>query len=162
MDSLLRIFAKALRVDDADLLEKTQRHASSLRVIHYPALESKPLPGQLRCGAHADICTMTLLWQDVHGGLEVLPRGCTEWLEVECPPGGFIVNLGDLLARWTNDRWVSTPHRVACPEVAYTTPRISLPYFQILRSDAEIRCLPTCLQPGEQPKYEPISQGEEL
>lgn len=161
-DSMLCIFAKALKVEAAHLHDKTRHHSSSLRVVHYPALEEAPLPGQLRCGAHADICTMTLLWQDVHGGLEVLPRGGTTWLEVKCPDDGLIVNLGDLFARWTNDRWLSTPHRVSCPEAAFKAPRISIPYFQILRSDAEVSCLPSCLAPGEQPKYEPTTQGEDL
>merc|ERR1740123_1474488 len=161
-DSMLEIFAKALNVEAAHLHEKTQQHSSSLRVVHYPALKAEPLPGQFRCGAHADICTMTLLWQDVHGGLEVLPRGETEWLEVQCPEDGLVVNLGDLFARWTNDRWLSTPHWVACPKAAYQMPRISMPYFQILRSDAEVRCLPSCLASGERPKYEPTTQGEDL
>lgn len=161
-DRLLRIFARALHVDSESMLEKTVRHASSLRVIHYPALTAAPLPGQLRCGDHSDICTMTLLWQDIHGGLEVLPRGSARWLEVQCPPGGLIVNLGDLFARWTNDRWMSTPHQVSCPEIAYQKPRISMPFFQILRSDAEVTCLETCLDAGDEAKYVPITQGEDL
>lgn len=161
-DRLFEIFAEALDVDAADMLAKSRQHASSLRVVHYPALEAAPQPGQLRCGAHSDICVMTLLWQDVHGGLEVLPRGHTEWLEVRCPPDGLVVNLGDLFARWTNDRWLSTPHRVSCPPSAFESARISMPYFHILRSDAEVRCLPSCLGPGEEPRYPPTSQGEDL
>lgn len=161
-DDLLRVFAHALGVESGRLLEGTRQHCSSLRVVHYPALAEAPKPGQLRCGAHSDICTLTLLWQDVHGGLEVLPRGETEWVEVRCPPGGLVVNLGDLFARWTNDRWLSTPHRVACPEAAYESARISMPYFQILRSDSEVRCLESCLAKGESPRYEPTTQGQDL
>lgn len=161
-NSLLRIFAHALKVDPAVMVEKMQGHASALRVIHYPMLSAEPLPGQLRCGPHSDIGLMTLLWQDVHGGLEVLPRGTSRWLEVKCPADGFIVNLGDLFGRWTNDRWLSTPHRVTCPVAAYRQARLSMPFFQILRSDAEVRCLESCLEPGEKPKYLPTTQGEDL
>jgi len=164
-DGLLRIFASALEVDAEFFLSKTTHHASSLRVIHYPRIDAAPAPGQLRCGEHSDICTMTILWQDVHGGLEVLPRGHHEWMEVSCPADGLVVNLGDLFARWTNDRWLSTPHRVVCPSLddeANNVPRISMPYFQIINSDAEVRCVESCQQPGEKPKYEPTTQGEDL
>eukprot|EP00927_Polykrikos_kofoidii_P078468 TRINITY_DN75289_c0_g1_i1.p1 TRINITY_DN75289_c0_g1~~TRINITY_DN75289_c0_g1_i1.p1 ORF type:complete len:380 (-),score=86.19 TRINITY_DN75289_c0_g1_i1:87-1226(-) len=164
-NSLVRIFARALRVDANFFLSKTTHHASSLRVVHYPKLEVDPLPGQLRCGEHSDICTMTILWQDVHGGLEVLPRGSDNWVEVHCPEDGLVVNLGDLLSRWTNDRWQSTPHRVVCPPVGDSernVARISMPYFQILNSDAEVRCIESCLRPGEAAKYEPTTQGKDL
>jgi len=165
-DGLLKIFARALQVDEKFFLSKTSHHASSLRVIHYPRVKEEPLPGQFRCGAHSDIDTMTILWQDVHGGLEVLPRGSDRWVEVRCPQDDcLIVNLGDLFARWTNGRWLSTPHRVVCPRLGdevQNVARISMPYFQILNSDAEIRCLPSCLGPGEAPRYEPTTQGEDL
>lgn len=81
-ERLLRVFAKALNVEPSFFLSKCDRHASSLRVIHYPPILAPPLPGQLRCGAHSDICTMTLLWQDVHGGLEVCFRDESEWVPV--------------------------------------------------------------------------------
>jgi len=164
-DGMLRIFALALRVDANFFLSKVTHHASSLRVISYPRLEAEPAPGQLRCGAHSDICTMTILWQDVHGGLEVLPRGDSDWMEVECPQDGFIINLGDLFMRWTNERWLSTPHRVTCPaldDAALNVPRISMPYFQILNSDARVQCIESCMQEGEAAKYPPTTQGEDL
>lgn len=164
-DQLLCVFARALRVEEEFFLSKTERHASSLRVIHYPRLEAEPSPGQLRCGAHSDIATLTLLWQDVHGGLQVLPAGCDEWAEVQWPEGALMVNLGDLFARWTNGRWLSTPHRVVPPALLdeeKNVARISMPYFQMLNSDAEVRCIESCLRAGEQPKYETTTQGEDL
>lgn len=164
-DSLLVIFAQALGVDPDFFLSKTARHASSMRVVHYPALAAEPIPGQLRCGAHSDICTMTLLWQDVDGGLEVLFRDGGEWTEVSIPEDGFFLNLGDLMMRWTNDQWFSTPHRVVCPgpdDPVRNLPRISMPFFQILSSDAVVECIPDCLGEGEKPKYEPITQGSYL
>merc|ERR1711879_812292 len=107
------------------------------------------------------ICTMTILWQDVHSGLQVLPRGQGQWMDVHCPENGLVINLGDLFMRWTNDRWLSTPHRVVCPQVhdeIKNVSRISMPYFQILNSDAEIRCIQSCLKKGEEPKYKPTTQ----
>mmetsp|Transcript_38329 Transcript_38329/g.105581 ORF Transcript_38329/g.105581 Transcript_38329/m.105581 type:complete len:384 (+) Transcript_38329:52-1203(+) len=164
-NGLLKIFARILAVDAELFLSKVSHHGSSLRAIHYPRLEVEPLPGQMRCGEHSDICTMTILWQDVQGGLEVLPRGHEEWLEVVCPEDGLIVNLGDLFARWTNDRWLSTPHRVVPPRLddsVRNVPRISMPYFQILNSDAVVRCIETCLREGEEPKHAPTTQGQHL
>jgi len=164
-DQLLCIFAKVLKVDAEFFLSKTKHHASSLRTILYPKLLEPPRHGQLRCGAHSDICTITILWQDVHGGLEVLPRGCNDWMEVQCPEDGLIVNLGDLFARWTNDRWLSTPHRVVCPPMddpKLNIPRISMPFFQILHADAEVACIDSCLANGEKPKHTPTTQGQDL
>mmetsp|Transcript_62161 Transcript_62161/g.117860 ORF Transcript_62161/g.117860 Transcript_62161/m.117860 type:complete len:370 (-) Transcript_62161:83-1192(-) len=164
-DGILKIFARALKVDADFFLSKTRHHASSLRVIHYPKLMAEPLPGQMRCGAHSDIATITILWQDVHGGLEVLPRSCKSWMEVRCPEDGLIVNLGDLFMRWTNDRWLSTPHRVLPPPLhdgRLNVPRISMPYFQILNSDADVSCIKSCLIDGEKPKYDAITQGRDL
>jgi len=76
-----------------------------------------------------------------------------------------IINLGDLFMRWTNERWLSTPHRVTCPaldDAALNVPRISMPYFQILNSDARVQCIESCMQEGEAAKYPPTTQGEDL
>jgi isopenicillin N synthase-like dioxygenase len=80
------------------------------------------------------------------GGLEVL-GGDGSWTGVEPVPGAFVINLGDLMARWTNDRWRSTLHRVTDPPGAAAR-RQSMPYFQNANWSAEIVCLPTCLAPG--------------
>eukprot|EP00746_Dinoflagellata_sp_MGD_P137529 gnl/MRDRNA2_/MRDRNA2_71299_c0_seq1.p1 gnl/MRDRNA2_/MRDRNA2_71299_c0~~gnl/MRDRNA2_/MRDRNA2_71299_c0_seq1.p1 ORF type:complete len:315 (-),score=49.56 gnl/MRDRNA2_/MRDRNA2_71299_c0_seq1:76-1020(-) len=91
-EKLLRIFARSLKVEASFFLDKCRHHASSSRVIHYPALSIEPQPGQLRCGDHNDICTITILWQDVDGGLEIRPRGQEEWVPVKCPREGFVLN----------------------------------------------------------------------
>src|SRR5438477_200295 len=85
--------------------------ADQLRVMHYPPPSAAPLPGQLRAGEHADLGMMTLIHSDNDvGGLQLKDRG-GRWIDAPVVPGAFMVNLGDLMMRWTNDRWISTPHR---------------------------------------------------
>ena len=125
---------------------------------------SLPKPGQLRAGAHSDYGSLTILRADsAAGGLEIFnPQ--KQWQPVPSIPQGFIVNIGDLMARWTNDRWVSTLHRVVNPPPASTgsARRQSVAFFHQPNWDAEITCIPTCLAPGEKPKYPPVRSGEYL
>lgn len=74
------------------------------------------------------------------------------------------MNIGDLMARWTNDLWVSTLHRVVNPpaDAAGSTRRQSMAFFHQPNWDAEIVCLPSCLQPGQSPKYAPVLSGPYL
>ena len=140
---------------------RVERHRSLVqRAINYPARDTAPLPGQFRAGAHTDYGTLTILRQDAVGGLEVLGPG-GRWVSVEPVPGAFVVNIGDLMARWTNDRWRSTLHRVVDPAAAAAR-RQSMPYFQNANWSAAVSCLPTCLQPGEKPRYEPVLAGPHL
>ena len=113
-DGMLAVFGQALGIDEDLLLSKTTNHFSAMAAIHYPALTTEPLEGQLRCGAHQDSGTLTIVFEDADG-LEVLPRGSNVWQQVECPKDGLIVNLGDLMTIITNGRWESTPHRVRLP-----------------------------------------------
>jgi len=110
-----------------------------------------------------DYGTVTILRQDAVGGLEVLGTDGT-WAGVAPAPGAFVVNIGDLMARWTNDRWRSTLHRVVDPPdpAAAAARRQSMPYFQNANWSAEISCLPTCLGPGEEPRYAPVLAGPHL
>jgi isopenicillin N synthase-like dioxygenase len=103
--------------------------SSSLRVIDYPAGA-----GGARAGAHRDYGVLTLIRSDA-AGLEVQTRD-GEWVAVQAPPCGFVVNIGDLLQRWTGDRFVSTLHRVVGDENAPR--RQSLVFFHNPRADAEI------------------------
>ncbi len=138
-------------------------HSSAMRALNYPHLETPALPGQLRAGAHTDYGTLSILrFDDAPGGLEV--KGPQGWAPVPVVPDGFVVNVGDLMARWTNDRWVSTLHRGALPpgDAEGSTRRQSMVFFHNVRWDAEIRCLPTCLAPGESARYEPVLAGPHL
>jgi isopenicillin N synthase-like dioxygenase len=79
-------------------------------------------------------------------------------------PGAFVINIGDLMARWTNDRWVSTLHRVVNPpiEAGGGSRRQSLAFFHQPNWDKEIRCIETCLAPGEAPRHAPVLSGPYL
>jgi len=86
-------------------------------------------------------------------------------VDVPIVPGCFIVNIGDLMARWTNDAWVSTPAtRVANPppDAGAESRRQSLVFFHNPNYDAKVSCIPTCLESGETPKYPPTTSGEHL
>jgi isopenicillin N synthase-like dioxygenase len=155
-----RAMARALGLADDHLLTmaggETMYH---LRHLHYPPQDTlAPGPDQLGCGAHTDYGTVTLLADDGIGGLQVMRRDGT-WIEVAIPEDLLVVNIGDLMAIWTNDRWVSNPHRVVNPA---HTDRYSMPLFVTPPFHAEIRCLPTCLAPGEEPRYAPQEAGAYL
>jgi isopenicillin N synthase-like dioxygenase len=112
---IMQIFAMALDLPEDFFADKIDQHPSAMRVLNYPDLSILPKPGQLRAGAHTDYGSLSILLSEpAPGGLEIwTPED--EWVAVPFVPGAFIVNIGDLMARWTNDRWVSTLHRVVCP-----------------------------------------------
>lgn len=158
---IMRIFASALDLDETFFENKIDRAISLLRVIKYPPQTEAPKEGQLRAGAHTDYGTLTILHgDDTPGGLQVQNKA-GEWVDVHPPAGCFIVNIGDLMMQWTNDRWRSTMHRVVNPPPEHASvPRISLVFFHQPNYDAEVRCIESCLKPGEAPKYEPVLSGE--
>ncbi len=157
--NVLRAMAIALEVDEGFFADKFERAASVARMIRYPAVREVPLPGQLRAGLHTDYGIMTLVrGDDTPGGLQVKHRN-GGWIDVHIPPKAFVCNIGDLMMRWSNDRWVSTLHRVAVPPSdAAPSDRISLVFFQNPNPDTVIRCLPSCVGAGE--KYPPITVAE--
>ena len=160
---MLRVFAAALTLPEDFFNGVLARHFSILSCHHYPALTEAPLPGQLRTGAHTDFGAMTILAAtDAEGGLEVrLPDGT--WAACTPKKGEFVVNLGDMMARWTNQRWTSNLHRVANPPLARAqSRRLSIGLFVHPNYDQAITCVPTCLAPGETPRYPVISAGEHI
>jgi isopenicillin N synthase-like dioxygenase len=166
---LMSLFAWGLGLPPGFFAGKTGHGPNALRAINYPGPENQehaPRAGQLWAGPHTDYGTLTILRQDAVGGLEVLDPGGT-WVGVEPVPGAFVVNLGDLMARWTNDRWRSALHRVtdpprADPPGSGQARRQSMPYFQNANWSAQIACLPSCVAPGERPRYEPGLAGPHL
>ncbi len=155
--TMMKAFAVALDLPESYFDDKIDRHTSVIRVVHYPAQVNPPEPGQLRAGAHTDYGTLTILYgDDTPGGLQVRQRS-GEWLDVHPAPGALVCNIGDLMARWTNDRWVSNLHRVANPPREHADiDRIAIPFFHNANHDAEIRCIPSCLDPGQAPNYPPV------
>ena len=137
-------------------------HLSALRVINYPAQTATPAPGQLRAGAHTDYGFMTILRSEaVPGGLQVQRRDGA-WLDAPAVAGGYVINIADGFMRWTNDAWVSTPHRVANPPEAArgTARRQSIPFFVNPSGKAVIKCLAPFVTAEQTAKYSPISFGD--
>jgi isopenicillin N synthase-like dioxygenase len=160
---LLRIFAGALGLEPAFFDEYFDKHTSVMRVINYPDQNGLDLgAAHTRSGAHTDYGALTILLAErALGGLQVkLRRG--DWVDVEPSPGAFIINIGDLMAMWTNDRWVSNLHRVSNPppDPGQSTRRLSIAYFAHANYDALIRCIPTCMSPAEPPRHPPVLAGE--
>ena len=109
---IMRVFAVALDLPESFFDSTIDKPISALRALNYPETNTPPKPGQLRAGAHTDYGSLTILLpQAGSGGLQIFtPEG--DWREVPPVPGAFVINIGDLMALWTNDRWVSTLHRV--------------------------------------------------
>lgn len=158
-DDLLSLAARALELPPDWFADKFSRRPSHLAVNHYPGQTDRaPEEGQLRQKAHTDIGAITLLLQADTGGLQVFNRQ-GEWVDVPVLPDTYVVNLGDLLAKWTNDRWVATRHRVLNPPADERhIPRMSIPFFDRPNLDALIECIPTCRSGGA--KYEAVRAAD--
>lgn len=161
---IMRVFATALDMPEDYFQPMIDRPISALRALNYPETDTLPLAGQLRAGAHTDYGSLTILLpQPGSGGLQIYtPEG--DWREVPPVDGAFVINIGDLMALWTNDRWVSTLHRVVNPDVgsAKSSRRQSLAFFHQPNWHQEIACIETCLEPGQQPRYQPVQSGPYL
>lgn len=138
-------------------------HTGAVMLLHYPPIIEPLLPGQLRSGAHTDFGTMTLLFH--HGSAEGLEiqRPDGTWLHAPSIPGAAIVNVGDLLTRWTNGQLRSVLHRVVPPKgEAAQRPRYSATLFYEPRHEVVISCLEPCQSPSKPALYPPITAGERL
>ena len=158
---MMRIVAMALDVDEDFFADKFDHQSSNSRLIHYPAQDEPPEESQLRAGMHTDYGAVTFVrGDDVPGGLQVKLRH-GEWIDVHPVPGSFVCNIADAVMRWTNDRYVSTLHRVVNPpREAARQDRISLVFFHMPNHDAVIRCIPGCAGAGGVEKYPPITFTE--
>jgi len=161
--TMMSIFAVALGLDPEHFAPFVDQHITNLCINYYPPQPEPPAEGQLRRGAHSDYGSMTILYQDdAPGGLQVR-RKDGSWADVPHRPGTFVVNLGDLMARWTNDRWVSTVHRVVNPDRTAeqsASERLSMPFFHQPNFDAVIECLPGCRADGEPARHRPVTSGD--
>lgn len=138
-------------------------HSGAVMLLHYPPITESLLPGQLRSGAHTDFGTMTLLFH--HGSAEGLEiqRPDGTWLHAPSIPGAAIVNVGDLLTRWTNGQLRSVLHRVVSPQgEGAQRPRYSATLFYEPRHEVVISCLEPCQSATKPPLYPPITAGERL
>lgn len=152
---LLKAFALALELTPNFFANNHGRNYF-LRLLHYPPVAQIPQPGQLRAGEHSDYGTISLLLQDTVGGLEIQTRR-GEWIAAPPIPGTLVVNVGDAMQHWTNNRLRSTPHRVAVPlDTKAKISRYSIALFCDPNPEVELACLENCYSPACPPAYKPI------
>lgn len=160
---LLDLSARGLGLHPDFFTTRIDRGTNALRALNYPDHPTAALPGQLRAGAHTDYGTLTILRQDAApGGLEVLDHRSGAWVPVPSVAGAFVINVGDMLAQWTNDRWCSTLHRVVNPPTGISARRQSIAFFHNANFDCEVACLPSCQSPTNPPRYAPVKAGPHL
>ena len=167
--ALMRGFALALDLEENWFVDKNDRHASTLRSLNYPTVSGMkpPKPGQMRASAHTDYGVLTILKSGGPGLQVKLLDG--KWHDAPFLEDAFIINLGDLMSRWTNDKWLSTPHRVVVLDSApgkdtlrMAERRQSMAYFCNLNMDAHVETISTCIGPGNPAKYKPCKAGDHL
>jgi isopenicillin N synthase-like dioxygenase len=185
---ILRALALGIGLDEDHLLRLHSGHYNQLRLLHYPPIPARAIEeGKMaRMPTHTDWSSMTMLFQDDCGGLQVEnPNAPGKFVDVEPIEGALVMNVGDLLMRWSNGRKTratgsvmltnylldylrSTSHRVALPALQdrftgderLTRARYSIPYFVTTDPDLVIECLPSCIDEKHPAKYEPISQRD--
>ncbi|MFL7965818.1 2-oxoglutarate and iron-dependent oxygenase domain-containing protein [Pseudomonas kielensis] len=156
--TLLRAMTLALGIERDFFDTRFNEPVSVLRLIHYPSRDAASCAEQQGAGAHTDYGCITLLYQDAAGGLQV--RNVNgQWIDAPPIDGTFVVNLGDMMARWSNDRYLSTPHRVISP---LGVDRYSMPFFAEPHPDTLIQCLPGCQDDAHPPKYPTTTCAEFL
>lgn len=160
---VLEAFALALDLPSDFFVDAHDDLHHTLRLLHYPpiAADYEAKDGESRAGAHTDYGSVTLLFQDDVGGLEVRTRD-GRWVRATPIPGTVVINTGDLMQRWTNHVFCSTPHRVTMPPESTQRNRYSIAFFCHPNASAEIRCIDSCTDDANPPRYPPILAWDHL
>ena len=155
-EQLLRAVAVALDKPEGFFLAKFRKPLARGSIIYYPPQPPDAATEQFGVSPHSDYGCLTLLWQDDNGGLQVRSLASRSWIDARPVAGSFVVNVGDLLARWTNDRFRSTVHRVVnlSGRARHSIATFYDPDFSTLVDPAE-------LDDGAAPaRYAPVRAGE--
>lgn len=156
-DLVHRAIAVDLGLSPDHFVPHFRRPLATLRLLHYPPM-SPAAAGQIGAGTHTDYGNMTLLLTDGVGGLQVQTRD-GDWIAAPHVEGAFVCNIGDCLMRWSNDVYVSTPHRVIPTGERH---RYSIPFFYDPDPDAPITCLSTCVSADRPARYPPTTGADYL
>lgn len=158
---LVKAMGEALGHDDV-FVNATRKSFWVMRMIGYPPLSTDASSeGGVSCGEHTDYGCVTLLLADsTPNALQVHSHDGTKWINANPIPGAFVVNIGDMIERWTNGEWKSTNHRVIHRGSNY---RVSVPFFFEPDFDAVVEPLAKCIErTGGQAKYERVVYGQHL
>jgi len=154
---IFNLFAVGLKLPADFFTDLIEKPASVMNVNYYPA-HSPNENTNSGIGAHSDYEAFAMLWQDGVAGLEIETRD-NMWKHVEPVPGTLVINIGDLMARWTNDRFRATRHRVINIS---GKERVSMACFGNTNFHAPIECIPSCCSPSNPARYAPTTAGEYL
>lgn len=149
---VLRALAEPLGVDKHYFDNLVQSGNSILRLLHYPPIPNSAEKNAVRAGAHEDINFITLLATASGSGLEILDRKSNQWLKVENAPNDLVLNIGDMMARITNNKLPATTHRVVNPQAAKNISRYSIPFFMHPKPDSILSCMASCKKEKDNPK----------
>jgi len=154
---LFPLFALALDLPESWFDDKTREAAAIMRVLHYPPQTGTHDDRIFGIGAHTDFECFTILWQQPNiQALQVL-NARKEWVDATPIPGTLVINIGDQLARWTNDVFKSTVHRA----INRTgVKRYSMPLFFGVDYGVMLEPIPSCISEDRPAKYEAVSAGE--
>ncbi|MBS1597189.1 MAG: isopenicillin N synthase family oxygenase [Bacteroidetes bacterium] len=159
--ALLEAIAIYLALDEHYFDDYIHNGNSILRAIHYPPITQEP-KSAIRAEQHEDINLITLLVGASADGLEILTRQ-NEWVPVTSLPDQIVVNVGDMLQRFTNDKLKSTTHRVVNPpREKWHTSRFSIPFFLHPKSSMSLACLQNCVDADHPKAYPDATAGEYL
>jgi len=164
---VFQALALGLGLDDDFFSEFTKDAIGTLRFIHYPPSDNSDSK-ERGIGAHRDFGALTILMQDEVGGLQVLNEPSGDWMDIEPIPNAYVVNLGNLMMRWTNHKYNSNLHRVINKS---GKDRYSIPFFFTGNARYTLTCVPGCedqevVENGEvvegkkASRYAPISVGD--
>ncbi|XP_023697893.2 uncharacterized protein [Paramormyrops kingsleyae] len=158
---VLRVMALSLDID-VDIFVNSHKsigsstNGSTLRVLYYPPVQRAMVKGgQLRCGEHSDYGSISLVFQDSKGGLQVKSRS-GEFINAPAIPGTVLINIADLMQRWTSDVFISAKHRVLLPPPGDSSTRQSLVFFAQPGDDVTITCC------DGSNKHPPVKTGDYL
>ncbi len=155
---LMHAFALALELPEDFFDTDLELPMVTLGPLHYPPQRGQISEAQIGAGAHTDFGCLTILAQDPVGGLQVR-NAAGAWIDAPFVEDSFVVNIGDMMARWTNDIFASTLHRVINTS---GQERYSIPFFFDPDHDADVSCLETCCGPDRPAKYPPTTGLQHL